>query len=253
VNSPEALDTIAGTTTIRAWIALAAIGVVIVVVAIWAFVGTIPQEIETSGVLSAAGDTRSIPAGAEGSIDVSVQPNAMVKQGDTLATVNEYGGGSVAVVAPVAGRVQDVLVAQGAGVEPADSVLVLVPNRDGDVDDRVVTYLSASEANDFDIGDEVRVELVNPAQRAPIGMTAKVIAVAETPSTVQAIATTLRSEDLARAALDRGDGAAYRVDLQLDGVAELPDDQRPVPGQIVSISNTYARPHPIELLFGNGS
>lgn len=257
-SSPEALDTVAGTTTTRAWIALAAIAAVVIAALIWAFVGSIPQQIGTTGVLTDANDTYTVVAGRAGSVVVSVTPGSEVAAGAKVATVTPFGAeGDVAagvdVTTPNAGRVQDVLVRPGVGVEPANPLVTIVPDQSASVDDHVVTYLSASDAADFHIGRQVDVTLVNPATSAPLGMQATVVAVAEAPSTPQAIAATLRSDRLADRVLDEAGGAAYRVDLRIEGLDELDAAERPTPGQVVTISNTYARPRPIDLLFGTGS
>ena len=91
----------------------------------------------------------------------------MLAAGATVTTVMPFGTGAgtppAAVKAPIAGQVQDVLVRQGGGVSPSDTVLVLVPTNGKTVDDDVVTYLSADDAANFKVGATVQVELIDPA------------------------------------------------------------------------------------------
>jgi hypothetical protein len=256
-NSAEALDVVATTTNTRGWIALVTMALVVALGVGWAFVGTIPQQIQSQGVLSSRSETFTVVAGYSGAVTVNVSSGQNLAAGATVATVLPFGAPAGTKPTPVklavAAQVQDVLVRQGQGVQPSDTIMVVVPSDDNAVDDKVVTYLSADDAANFKVGSTVQVELIDPATSAPAATDATVTAVAQAPSTDEAIIATLKSEQLAKSVLDKGNGAGYRVDLQLNGVAELPSDERPVPGQIVTITNTYARPHPVELLFGDAS
>jgi hypothetical protein len=257
VNNAEALDVVASTTTSRMWIALVAMAIVVAGGLVWAFVGTVSQQVQASGVLSPAGDTYTVVAGDAGSVSLAVQPGMTVAAGTKVASVAPFVTPDsaplqpVIVKTPVAGRIQDVLVQNGAGVQPTDPLVVVVPTPDPTPDTDVVTYLSANDAAQFRVGAQVEVTLVNPATREPTDMAAIVSAVAVAPSTPEAVVATLGSQKLANAVLDRGNGTGYRVDVTLQGVDQLPPNERPIGGQIVTISNTYARPHPINLLFGS--
>jgi hypothetical protein len=114
-----------------------------------------------------------------------------------------------------------------------------------------VTYLPAVEAARYRPGSTVTVTADNLATGNDRTLVATVSSVASSPSDVGAMAVALQSDSLARRLLDEAGGAAYRVQLAVrtgGDRASAPDD-----GQVVTITNTYAEPRPVDLLLGRSS
>ncbi len=114
----------------------------------------------------------------------------------------------------------------------------------------MVTYLPPTQAELFTAGDDV-VAIINdlPTSRQ-FSIPAKVSSVAVTPSNQAAVATETGSQNFAAQLVQQGGGVIYRVALTLSATGGADTDTDVQAGEIVQIVNTYAQPHPIELLFG---
>jgi biotin carboxyl carrier protein len=247
-NNPEQLDQVVRTTTVRGWIALGLAVFAVVVVVVWAFVATIPRQVEATAVVSDPDSVHSVIAGANGAATVSVAPGDQVKQGQEVARVAAFGGGSEAIDAPVGGRVRDVLVNQGQGVEPTDQLLTIGGAKPPE-HPRLVTFLPESEAVLYRGGAEVSVQLEDPATVGTTDVPARISYVADVPSPFKAVAVALHSVGLAAQLHGDADEPVYRVVMKIEGGLE----GQTVEGQVAKVTNTYDRQHPIDLLFGDTS
>ncbi|MQA74995.1 MAG: HlyD family efflux transporter periplasmic adaptor subunit [Solirubrobacterales bacterium] len=256
-RTAEALDDTVETTTTRAWIALAAIAVLVAAGLAWSLVARLPQQTVATAVVDQRGETYDVVARAAGSVRVTVAPGTRVARGQELGRLTPFPGDTSGapraprpVVAPVAGTVGEILVGDGAGVSAGELLTTITP---GSADGRVrsvVTYVPASEAALYTPGDTVSVAVSNLAAGATRVVDATVSSVSEVPSRLEAMRATLRVDDLATKLLEDADGAAYRIELRLRELDALPARDRPVQGQLVEVTNTYDDPHPIELLLG---
>lgn len=250
-NAPESLEDVLATTRPRGWWALATIAGIVVAVLVWSVVATIPQQITVPAAISASALQTAVVSPTSGQVAVSVTAGTEVKEGQELASVTPFAGGAaVQITAPTAGTVGNVVVGNGQGVEPGTEITSVLrpPNpRTGTV---VVTYLPASAAELFNANDEVVVVVTDIANSRNYTVPAKVDAVAISPSNVEAIANETGSPAFATELAKVGNGVVYRVSLTLTATSETLPSISVAPGEIVQIVNTYAQPHPIELLFG---
>jgi biotin carboxyl carrier protein len=244
-NNPEQLDQAVRTTTVRGWIALGLAVFAVAAAVVWAFVATIPRQVDATAVISDPDSIRTVVAGGTGSVTVDASAGDRVEAGEEVGRLEKFGGGSRAIVATADGRVSDVLVTQGQGIEPTDPVLSVSTTR-SPAHPRLVTFLPESEAVLYREGAEVKVELENPAG-APAVAPARVSYVSEVPSPATAIAVAVHSAGLARQLSKDADEALYRVVMRIEG--GLGDEA--VGGQVAKVTNTYDRQHPIDLLFGD--
>lgn len=247
-DSPEQLDQAVCTTTVRGWIALALAGFAVAAALVWSLLATVPRQVTATAVVSDPNSIRTVVAGAAGSVSVEVAAGDRVHAGQEIARIAAFGGGSRPVDAPIGGRVRDVLVNQGQGVEPVDPVLS-VGRVKPPAHPRLLTFLPESEAVLYREGAEVSAQLEDPAGGGTTTVPARVSYVADVPSPPKAIAVALHSATLARQLRGAAGEAAYRVVLRIEGglggaVAE---------GQVARVTNTYDRQHPIDLLFGESS
>lgn len=88
LSFPEQLDELIKVTSPRAWLALIAIGCILLSAIIWGFFGSIPTKIEGQGILLNNGGIFSVQHHASGQVsDIRVRVGDMVKKGDVVARI----------------------------------------------------------------------------------------------------------------------------------------------------------------------
>ncbi|MHB9094535.1 MAG: NHLP bacteriocin system secretion protein, partial [Eubacteriales bacterium] len=86
--SPEQLDELIKVTSPRAWLALIAIGCILISAIVWGFLGSIPTKIEGQGILLNNGGVFSLQHHTSGQVvDVRFKLGDMVKKGDVVARI----------------------------------------------------------------------------------------------------------------------------------------------------------------------
>lgn len=92
LSSPEQLDYLMSITSPIAWIALAAIGTIALLIVLWGFVGFIPAKVSGKGILIRGGSVFDVSAGSEGVItELAVKPGDQVQAGQSIATISQSG------------------------------------------------------------------------------------------------------------------------------------------------------------------
>jgi hypothetical protein len=251
-GNPESLDEIIVTTKTHSWWALWAIAAAVLAAIIWSFVAQLPQQVSAVGVVSAFDYISDLTAPTSGTVTTaatSVQEGGRVAKGQTLAYITPYNGGAqVPVASPVDGTIHTVLVSDGEGVVAGMLIGQVVTQPVPAEGIHVVTYLPASAALVFDVGQVVDVLYTNIASSESETTTATVTSVADVPTSLEAMTVSAGSEAIASQWLQEAGGTPYRVSLTM---TEWPESiPPPAPGAVLTVVNTYADPHPIELLFG---
>jgi multidrug efflux pump subunit AcrA (membrane-fusion protein) len=250
--SPEQLDETVATTVTRGWIALVAAALVVALAIVWSFVAEIPEDTKATAVVAPPGDNREVLAGAEGSVTVTVQAGDVVTAGQPVAELTAFGPNPpppVPVNAPVAGVVREIFARNGAGVTAKDPVVSITPSTTTTTTS-LVAYLPASQTAFFVRGATVSVTLTNLATDTTRVVPAQVTAIASVPSTETSINATLQSPTLTSQIMQNAGGLPYRINFTLQDVDTLPATDQPVPGMVAEVNYTYARRHPIDILFG---
>ena len=109
----------------RLWAGFAALALVVVGIAVWGTVATLPEHVSARGVIlhgDAAVTVRSTAAGALASL--AVAPGAPVHRGEVLGTL-AGAGGRVALRAPVDGVVMSVLAVPGRRLLPGAPLVAI--------------------------------------------------------------------------------------------------------------------------------
>lgn len=89
VSSPEQLDLMMQVTSPMGWLALATIGVILVVVGIWSVVGSIPDLVEGQGVLLRGERLYEVKAGVSGTLTkIDVAPDVDISAGQVVAIIS---------------------------------------------------------------------------------------------------------------------------------------------------------------------
>jgi HlyD family secretion protein len=92
LSSPDDLDKLLQVTDPRGWIALSAVGLLIVSLAGWAFVGSVPVKVAGRGILLKSGGLQEIAAATSGRIvDVAVNVGHQVKAGQIVVRIAQPG------------------------------------------------------------------------------------------------------------------------------------------------------------------
>lgn len=88
LSSPEQLDTMMTVTSPRGWIAVWAIGGILIFALLWSIFGAIPDKVAGSGILIRGGAIYDVVALGSGRIgEIKVKPGDEVAAGDVVATV----------------------------------------------------------------------------------------------------------------------------------------------------------------------
>lgn len=250
--SPESLDEVIATTKTHAWWALWAIAAAVLLAFVWSLVATIPQQVSGLGVVSSFDYVSDLTSPVDGIVNAdSVEPGGVVKQGQPIATVHPYDGGpGVVVTAPVDGTIHAVFINEGEGVAAGTVLGQVVQTPDPSEGIRIITYLPASAALMFDTGQVISVTFTDISSSASATTTATVESVANVPASIDSMTISAGSAAIANQWLEEAGGTPYRIAMNLTDWAStgLPDP--PAPGAVVTVVNTYASLHPIELLFG---
>jgi HlyD family secretion protein len=89
LSSPEALNQVLVVTKPTSWLALAALGVVVVSAFIWGILGSVPTVVEARGILVQEGGVTTIAAMGQGTLyRIIVAEGDTVQDGDTIAIID---------------------------------------------------------------------------------------------------------------------------------------------------------------------
>ena len=74
LSSPEQLDTAMRVTSPAGWVALVALGALIIGVVVWSFVAQLPERVDATGMLLRGEDVKTVQAPATGRVaDIKVR------------------------------------------------------------------------------------------------------------------------------------------------------------------------------------
>ncbi|HVS35675.1 MAG TPA: HlyD family efflux transporter periplasmic adaptor subunit [Gemmataceae bacterium] len=213
LSSPEQLDQLMQVTHPRAWIALAAVGVVLLTALLWSLFGSIPITVETQGVLVRSGGVTTLKAKAAGQVsNIAVRSGDEVQANELLLSLapETPGGAPVAVLSPFAARVLQRTVGEHDAVKAGDPLMVLEP-----LEAPLRAHLFVSAADGYQIQRDMKVR-VWPAQvnRSEYGyLEGKVLWAVKFPVTEAEIQRDVQNADLAHQLA--GAGSVLEVGVEL--------------------------------------
>jgi hypothetical protein len=240
--SPDRLDQLMPLTDRRAWLALAAAGLLAAVALAWGVFGSIAITVEGEGVLTRSGGLSSLAAPADGVYRFAAQPGDDVKRGQTLATLDLSSGKKQTLVSPIDGRLLNLLVKSGDRVT-AGSELGKLESLEHPL--KAILFVATADAFRVRPGLEVRVTLgAEKSARMP-GLVGTVESVARFPATRLQMLQVLQSEEWV-GLLSRG-GPFVEVVVSL---GDSPGDQAHVYSSTPCRAEiTIDRQRPIEFVF----
>jgi len=90
LSSPERLDVMMQVTSPFGWLAVMALGFVIVIVVVWSVVGTIAIKVQGTGILMRGHEVLAVTAGSQGRLtEIVVEPGDNVTRGQVVAKVSQ--------------------------------------------------------------------------------------------------------------------------------------------------------------------
>jgi len=181
LTSPEQLDTLMRVVDPRRWIALGAVGVLLIGALIWAFVGRLDSSLKASCMIIPRGGTYNVTTTTAGTVyDVLVQRGDHVNEGQPVVIVERPDGTRTPVNAPFSGNVVELLATFGDYVDVGARIL----NFESDEEELgVLLYTTPAVSAGLRAGMDVRV---TPATASPDTygfLVSKIAEVAPYPST----------------------------------------------------------------------
>jgi hypothetical protein len=256
-SSPESLDSIIVTTKPHGWWALWAITGAVILVFIWSLVATIPIQTSATGIINGYKYNQIITALAAGVFESKISTTGQnakamtIPAGTVIGQITPYSGGPpVDVKTTVTGQITSIFVMQGAGVEVGTELAQLMQSSDPSQGMSITAYVPESTAFALDLGATADVTVTNVQSGQSVVVPATIISIGTVPASLESMTTVTGSPNLAQKWSDEAGGMPYRVDLSLSLAQWSPDVPLPTPGVVVSLVNTSAELHPIQLLFG---
>jgi hypothetical protein len=219
LSSPDRLDDTIQVTDTRAWLALAAVGVLLAAVVGWGVLARVPTVVRADGFLLRASGVLTIEAPTAGRVQALLaRPGERVAAGQAVARLARGDGQTVEVAAGAAGQIVDVRAAVGGEIERG-AALYSMEQPDQPLEARV--YLVPEQARRATPGMMVQLTLAS-AQGDDAGiLLGEVASVGAFPVTVAGLRGVLGNEDLARALVASGPPVEVRVALQEGAAAGL--------------------------------
>lgn len=200
LSSPEQLDERMEVTQPRAWLALAACGLLLLGALTWGVFGRIPTKIHGHGILLRGEHIYKIPALADGQlVDLRAAVGVTVKRGDTVALLRPLSStpgvtaALLPVLAPHDGRILEVLAKPGDLLAPGRAIFSLEPAV-GELE--AVIYLDASQGKRVRAGMPLQLT-PSTYQKSEYGyLVGTVKLVTDFPASREAMRTVLENDDL---------------------------------------------------------
>ena len=195
VDAVDRLDEAMTIVSARSAFALGALLVLIVIALLWAFFGTIPVTVTGRGVfVSGEGVVRVASSDDATILEVDVAPGVTVRGGDVIARERNTLGTVVALRAPRAGTVIELVQDAGAVVRRGDAVVSIATSGQKL---RAIVFVPVASDRHVERGMTARVAPVDIAATSGRAVRASVAAVAPYPASADRIRRALQDDALA--------------------------------------------------------
>ncbi|MER6302844.1 HlyD family efflux transporter periplasmic adaptor subunit [Kitasatospora sp. NPDC001539] len=156
MREPDELDSPTLLAAPRGWIALFVVMITMAAALLWTFAGNIPITVDAPGLLTRPHGTAMIQSPYGGMVrTVLAKPSDQVKQGQSVARVEDAEGRSREITSPFGGRVVGLSVTDGQVVSPGSPVVSV--ERIDDPQEGVVAmvFVPATRTVGLEPGDQV--------------------------------------------------------------------------------------------------
>lgn len=174
LEMPEQLDKAITITSPLSWLALAGVTLIVVVVTIWAFFGTLPTTITVNGIIVSPISTNAVYAEETGTVvRISVVAGQNVHVGDEIIVLKTSSGERKTIVSSQEGTVSEILVKKDEQVYQGSETVKISPITDAN--QVVVCYVPFANSPKLAIGMDVLVYPVSVDRQLYGHMLAKII------------------------------------------------------------------------------
>jgi hypothetical protein len=213
LSSPEQLDQLMQVTSPRGWIALGALGLLLLAGLLWGLFGTIPTTAEGQGRLLRGHGVKQVAAPHAGKVAaILVDLDQEVEKGQELVRLGSSPDDPdrTSLSSPYPARVLDVAVRKGSVVEAGAALLTLEPL---DSPLHAVLYVSVGEGYQVEPDMPVHLWPVSVAKEAG-PLLGKVRSAGRFPASKAEMLRTLQSEELVASLSQAGPSLEIVVDLE---------------------------------------
>jgi hypothetical protein len=224
LSSPEQIDRLMPLTSPRWWVALAAVGLLLLAVLVWGIFGTIDTTVEGPGVLMRLSGIYPVHFPCAGVVkQITVRNEQTVEEGQVLALVEPAGkdAAPTPVKAPFRARVLVRKARPGSRVEEKDTLLLLEK-----LDEPLLVRLFLPSADGYEVKPDMPVH-ISPAHvhASEHGyLIGRVLWVDRFPITQEDMLQRLHSEELVHQLSARG--PVLQISVELKRVSEPGEAER---------------------------
>ncbi len=219
LSSPAQLDQLVRVTHPLGWLALVALGLVLLAAILWGIWGSLPIQVAGQGILLSAGGMHDVIAPVGGQVtELGVGAGDVIQAGQVVARIAQPDRLlAVPVASPYTGRIVELKVDPGSPIEQGTALLSLEGlNAEGRVDLVAVIYTAPAEGKKIRPGMDVQVS-PSTVRREEYGfMLGKVASVGQFPATPQGMLRVLGNSELVKTLSAGGAPIEVRVTLSAD-------------------------------------
>lgn len=258
MSTPEQLDQLVTVTTPLGWLALITLCLLLGAAMLWGFLGRIPETVAGTGYILLAGGVNAVVSPAAGQVvEVHVEVDDQVEEGQVIARVTEEGKlAATRIVSPYAGRVLDIKVEEGDLVSLGAPILSLERDSQDTEGLIAVVYVPSGEGNKIERGDTVHVVPATVHKEESGYILGKVESRSEFPVDDQSMLRTLDNEAFVQNILSGFETRPLQVLINLvpdrDGPRWFPSRESPpqvASGTPCMVDIIISQKRPIDVLF----
>ena len=213
MSNPEQLDKVMKVTSPMSWLALISLTVIVVVLIVWSFIGTIPETITTKGMVSSVVGSNSVYTQDAGTVvSVRVRTGDEVHLGDLILTYRNSSNDIVNIYSDQVGVVSELVVKKDDAFTPGKDVIRVSPKVQNS--QIIVCYVPLAQAKKLERGMQANITLDSLDSNSYGNMVARIINIDAYATPNEGIASVMGSNNNLAAAFTK-DGAVVAVACEL--------------------------------------